>query len=146
MYREAEEARLKAVEEERQTALAKFKVRVAKCSSSYTHYDCGSWQHCGLCVAIRLLTVGYTFRLYLLPPAFMFFFSLLQEEEHTLEECKRQEETAWMEAEEEALEAVIQKASWSVKQPLCVLQMHIVLHCRCLKHSYSCVLYNETRP
>ena len=33
MYHEAEEARLKAIEE-RQTALAKFKVRIAKCSSS----------------------------------------------------------------------------------------------------------------
>ena len=79
----------------------------------------------------------------------MFFLSFLQEEEHTLEECKRQEETTWMEAEEEALEAVIQKAPWSVKQPLCVLQMHVVVHCRCLilfKYPYSCVLYNETHP
>ena len=55
-------------------------------------------------------------------------FSLFQEEEHTLEECKGQEETARVETEEEALEAVRQKAAWSVKQPLCVFQMHVVVH------------------
>lgn len=61
-----------------------------------------------------------------------------------MEEHKRQEETGKI--EEETLEAVRQKAAWSVKQPLCVLQMHVIVHCRCLMHfknPYACVLYNE---
>lgn len=61
-----------------------------------------------------------------------------------MEEHKRQEETGKI--EEETLEAVRQKASWSVKQPLCVLQMHVIVHCRCLMHfknPYACVLHNE---
>ena len=76
-------------------------------------------------------------------------FSLFQEEERIPEECKRQKETARIEAEEEALETVGQKAAWSVKQPLCVLQMHVVIHCRCLmyfKYPNACVFYNETCP
>ena len=61
-----------------------------------------------------------------------------------MEEHKRQEETGKI--EEETLEAVRQKAAWSVKQPLCVLQMHVIVHCRCLmyfKNPYACVLYNQ---
>ena len=61
-----------------------------------------------------------------------------------MEEHKRQEETGKI--EEETLEAVRQKAAWSVKQPLCVLQMHVIVHCRCLmyfKNPYACVLYNH---
>ena len=44
-----------------------------------------------------------------------------------MEEHKKQEETGRIEVEEETLEAVRQKAAWSVKQPLCVLQMHIIM-------------------
>lgn len=61
-----------------------------------------------------------------------------------MEEHKRQEETGKI--EEETLEAVRQKAAWSVKQPLCVLQMHVIVHCRCLMHlknPYACVLHNQ---
>ena len=63
-----------------------------------------------------------------------------------MEEHKRQEETRRIGAEEATLEAVRQKAAWSVKQPLRVPQMHVIVHCRCLMHfknPYACVLYNE---
>ena len=63
-----------------------------------------------------------------------------------MEEHKRLEETGRIEVEEETLEAVRQKTAWSVKQPLHVPQMHVIVHCRCLMHfknPYACVLYNE---
>ena len=63
-----------------------------------------------------------------------------------MEEHKRQEETRRIGAEAATLEAVRQKAAWSVKQPLRVPQMHVIVHCRCLMHfqnPYACVLYTE---